>query len=122
MLAVVKTPRTKIKIEGDIPKPILKVLKLEFGKNLKIKEEPGDELVDLFDTDWFKDRKKKITPGKTLRTYRENKGWNQEKLGKKLGGFSRQYISDLENGRREISKNLAKTLSKLFQVSPVRFI
>jgi hypothetical protein len=50
MSAVVKTPRTNIRIEGEIHSPILSVLKAEFGKNLVIKPSPDDALVDVFET------------------------------------------------------------------------
>jgi transcriptional regulator with XRE-family HTH domain len=38
-------------------------------------------------------------------------------LGKKIGNFTRQNISNMENGRRPISKAVAKALAELFDVS-----
>jgi transcriptional regulator with XRE-family HTH domain len=63
-----------------------------------------------------------MTPGDSVETYRKNAGFTQAELGKKLGKFSRQNISDIEHGRREISKELARKLSVLFGISIDRFI
>ncbi len=122
MLAVVKTPRTSVRIEGEIPEPILSLLKAEYGKKLVVKLSPDDVLVDVFETDWYKTRKKSMTPGKYMRIYRDNAGLTQEVLGQKLGGLSRHYVSDLEAGTRAISKGIAKTLSELFKQPVSRFL
>jgi hypothetical protein len=122
MLAVVKTPHTSLRIEGDIPKPVLSVLREQYGKKLVLKESADDALVDVFETDWYKTRKKSMTPGKYLRIYRENAGLTQEEVGHKIGGFSRRYVSDLETGHRAISKNVAKALSVLFKQPLIRFL
>src|SRR5688572_14224623 len=103
MLAVVKTPHTRLRIEGDIPGPILTALKAHYGKKLILKATVDHQLVDVFETDWYKTRKQSMTPGKYLRIYRENLGLTQEELGKRLGGLSRRYVSDLENGYRAVS-------------------
>ncbi len=122
MLAVVKTPHTNLRIQGDISGAVLSVLKAEYGKKLVIKKEADDELVKIMDTDWYKQQKKTMTPGKYLRVYRENKDLTQEELGQKLGGLSRHYVSDLETGNRAISKNIAKILSELFKQPVTRFL
>ena len=122
MLAVVKTPRTSIRIEGEIPSPILSALKAEFGKKLVVKQSPEDALVDAFETEWYKTRKKGMTPGKYMRIYRDNAKMTQEELGQKLGGLSRHYVSDLEAGTRSMSKAVAKTLSNLFDQPVSRFL
>ncbi len=122
MLAVVKKPRTRkalFEIRGDIPQKILDYLKNEYTVSFV---EDVEESIDLMKTDWYQDIKKKRTPGKAVRIYRENFGYTQAELGKKLGGLSRQKISDFENNRRGISKDLAVRLSKLFRVSVERFI
>lgn len=122
MLAVVKTPRTSVRIEGDIPDPILSVLRAEFGKKLVVKPSPDGALVDAFETDWYKSRKKGMTPGRYMRIYRDNAGLTQEELGHKLGGLSRHYVSDLESGARTISKSVAKVLSGIFKQPVSRFL
>ncbi len=122
MLAVVKTPHTSLRIQGDIPGPLLSVLKSQYGKKLVLREDADEEIVNVFETDWYKARKNAMTPGKYLRIYRENKDLTQDELGQKLGGLSRRYVSDLETGHRAISKNVAKALSELFKQPVARFL
>lgn len=122
MLAVVKTPRTSVRIEGEIPEPILSLLRAEYGNKLVVKLSPDDALVNVFETDWYQTRKKSMTPGKYMRIYRDNAGLTQEELGHKLGGLSRHYVSDLESGTRTISKAIAKTLADIFKQPVSRFL
>ena len=123
MLAVVKIPRTKIplfEVRGDIPEKILAYLRKEYA--VDVEESEDEEYVVAQETDWYKELKASLTPGDTIRIYRENLGLSQVQLGEKLGGLSRQKISDYENGRRTIGKELAKLLSKLLKVPIDRFI
>jgi len=122
MQAVVKTPHIDLKIKGSIPDNLIEVLKNNFGKALKLKNSKSDMYMDVFETSWYKNIKKGLTPGKNLRIYRENHKLSQTKLGEKLGGFSRQYVSDMENGKRNISLKTAKVLAKIFKVSIEKFI
>jgi transcriptional regulator with XRE-family HTH domain len=58
--------------------------------------------------------------GKRLRTLRKKHGWTQEALSYKLG-LDRTYLSDIENGRMNVSivnleiiaQGFKKTLSQL---------
>ncbi len=122
MQAVVKTPRIEIKIKGDIPNKILTVLKEEYGKKVHISEDEDDQLINIFETDWYKDIKSKTTPGDNMKIYREIHNLTQEKLGELLGGVPRQHVSNMERGKRSISLKTAKKLSQLFKVSPDKFI
>ena len=122
MQAHVKTPHIKIDIKGDIHPKVLSVLKEVYGKKVNLIRENDDELVDVFETDWFKNINSKMTPGKNMRIYREIHKMTQEQLGHKLGGISKQNISHMERGIRPISKKNAKLLAKLFKVPADRFI
>jgi plasmid maintenance system antidote protein VapI len=82
----------------------------------------GDELIRISDTQWHKDMKKVMHPGRFLRVYRENKGLTQAELGKALGGIPRQHISNMENGNRAISLKMARRLSAILDTSLERFI
>ncbi|MCU0822244.1 MAG: helix-turn-helix domain-containing protein [Spirochaetes bacterium] len=46
----------------------------------------------------------------------------QAELGKRLGNIPRQNISQMEKGKRGISKENAKRLAKIFDVPVDRFI
>ncbi len=123
MLAVVKKPHTEnslFEVKGEIPKKVLKYLQDNFGSDISIVDD--DEMVDIFSSDWFEGINDSITAGETVKIYRENLHLTQEQLGKKLGNFTRQNVSDIERGRRSISKEVAKKLSALFNVSVERFI
>jgi len=122
MLAVVKTPLIRIHIKGQIPKQLVTVLKKEYGEKMKLTKEDDDELVDVFQTDWYKRVKKGLTPGKNLKIYRQNMHMTQEQLGAKLGEVPKQFISNMENGIRPISKKTALKLAKIFKVSVAKFI
>jgi len=123
MLAVVKKRRTKnrlFEIKGEIPLHVIEYFRREYGSDFQIIE--NDELVDIFETDWFKEIDNATTPGESLKIYRQNMGMTQSELGRKLGNFTRQHISDMEHNRRSISKDVAKKLSSIFDVPVNRFI
>lgn len=122
MLVAVKTPPTSFKIEGDIPNDLLNYIKKHYPVGLEITEEDDEEYENVFQSDWYKEQSKHWHPGKSVYVYRDNAGWTQAELGKKLGEFSRQYISDIEKGRRTISKKLALKLSELFELPLERFL
>jgi DNA-binding XRE family transcriptional regulator len=124
MLAVVKKPRTNktlFKVKGDIPSEVIEYLEREFGQDVEVVKD-DEELLNIFDTDWYKDISEATTPGDTLRIYRENFRLTQAELGQKLGKFTRQKISDMEHNTRTISKDVARKLSQLFDVPIDRFI
>lgn len=125
MLAVVKRPHTEqtlFEIKGDIPKEDLNYLQNKYGKALNITEDDDEEYEIATETDWFQEIQQQITPGDCIKVYRENSGWSQAELGKKIGNLSVQKISDMENGRRGISKAMAKKFSRLFDVPIERFL
>jgi DNA-binding XRE family transcriptional regulator len=123
MQAVVKMPHIEISVKGAvIPPRLMKVLKKEYGQELTLIDDEGDELVNVFDTDWYKGIKKNMSPGKYLRIYRENKGLTQAGLGEVLGGIPRQHISNMETGRRAISLKMARKLSIILNTPIERFL
>jgi len=118
----VKTPHIKIDIKGEIHPKLITVLKEIYGKKLEIINEENDRAVDVFETDWYKKIDENLTPGKTMKIYREIHKMTQEELGIKMGGISKQNISHMERGIRSISKNNAKLLAEIFDVSVDSFI
>ena len=123
MQAVVKTPRIEISVRGAAIQPrLMDVLKEEYGPELSLVEDDGDDLVDAFETQWYKGVKEKMTPGTYLRIYRENKELTQRQLGEVLGGIPRQHISNMEHGHRSISLKMARKLSLLLGAPIEKFI
>ena len=124
MLAVVKKHLTEIplfEVKGDIPQQLIQYLKDNFGSDVSIVNDE-EELLDVFSSEWFAETSNSTTPGKIVKIYRENHNLTQEQLGKKLGNFTRQNISDIELGRRGLSKEVAKKLAKIFNVGVERFL
>jgi DNA-binding XRE family transcriptional regulator len=122
MQAVVKTPHTIFKIDGDIQPDLIEILRKKYGEGLKLIEEEDEQYVNIKETEWYKNMKGKMTPGKYMRVYRDNFGWTQKLLGEKLGGISAQNISHYENGNRRISDALAIKLSRLFNAPIEQFL
>ena len=122
MQAHVKTPHIKIDISGEIPPDILELLIKKYGKKVKLIKNDDEKLIDITKTEWYKVTKTNITPGDAMKNYREIFKMTQKQLGEKLGGISRQHISDMENGRRIISITTAKKLSKIFKRPVERFL
>ena len=122
MQAVVKTPRIEVNIRGELSPKLIAVLEEEFGKELLLTEESDEETVDIFATDWYREIQSNITPGDTLKIYRENHGLTQAQLGEILGGIPRQHVSNMERGIRPVSMKTARKLAKIFKVSPGKFV
>ncbi len=121
MLVAVKKPHTKstlFEMKGNIPKEIIDYLKTGYTVIL----EDNDQLPNLLESKWFKEMETKMTPGKYLKIYRENFNYSQTKLAEMIGSLTRQNVSGMENDRRGISKEMAKKLSKIFNVPVERFI
>jgi DNA-binding XRE family transcriptional regulator len=121
MLAVVKTPHINVRIQGRLPSRLLRCLRKEYGNKLRIKDEKDETAIDFFETDFYKDVKKEMTPGTYLRIYRENHDMTQDELGSKIGA-SKSFVCDMEHDRRAISKEMAKRLATIFNISVARFI
>jgi DNA-binding XRE family transcriptional regulator len=122
MLAVVKTPHINVRIQGRrLPSRLLRCLRTEYGPKLRIKDEKDAASADFFETDFYKEAKKEMTPGTYLRIYRENHNMTQGELGDKIRA-SKSFVCDMEHDRRAISKEMAKKLAALFNISVARFI
>ncbi len=121
MQALVKTPHTDIRIQGEIPSRIIEVLRSEYGNKLKICED-DDEYVDVTETAWYKEIKTKITQGDAMRIYRKKRQLPQAQLGEKLGNIPSQTVSNMELGKRSINLATAKKLSVIFNVPTSRFL
>jgi|SRR6056297_30297 len=115
----VKKPR--IRLEGDINLELVPYLRETYG-DVEVIEDEDEEPVEITKSEWYHNIRSEISPSENIRLYRELHNMSQTELGEKLGRFSRQNISNMENGQRDISKSLAKRLSKLFDGSVEKFI
>jgi DNA-binding XRE family transcriptional regulator len=122
MQAVVKTSHIELKIKGEISPKLIAVLEEEFGPELQLEQEQDDEVLDIFETDWYTQIRSRMTPGDNLKIYRENRGWTQTQLGEMIDSMPRQHISNMERGSRSISKKTARRLAQIFKVPTSKFI
>ena len=126
MQAVVKTYHIKITVEAKyIPMKLVNFLKKEYWNEYKVitnkKATYGDNSLIAKNTKWYKEIKSKITPAYSLKIYRQNKGLSQGKLAKLLGVLA-SNVSEMERGKRGISKEVAKKLSLILEVPVEKFI
>jgi len=110
MLVVEKAHHIKVEIKGMGVDSVVAALLREFPR-LKVSDD--DELVDIFETDWYKKIKAEQSPGRVLAAYRHRDGISQVALAKLLG-VSRQAVCDMEKDRRPISGKTAPLLSDIF--------
>ncbi len=122
MLVVVKKPPINFTVSGKIPKHLLDSLTSEYKNYMHIEfEEEEDTLMEVQEMAWYKESKAEETPGGNLRFYRRLAHMNQTELGSKLG-ISKQFVSNMENGIKPISRAMALKLGSLFDVPAGRFI
>lgn len=57
------------------------------------------------------------TFGRNVRQARKGKGWPQEQLAFEAG-VKRAYLSEVENGQRNVSLDIVEKLAKALDVSP----
>jgi len=108
-------------MEGEITPELIRYVQEKFGE-IEVIENEDEELVEVTKSDWYRKIRDKITPGENMRIYRKLYNFSQEELGRKLGHFTRQNISNMENGHRLISKTTAKRLAELLDVSVEKFL
>jgi DNA-binding XRE family transcriptional regulator len=119
MLAVVKNPPIEFSVQGEIPEKYLKLLKKDFGPALSLFED--EETLPVTEMDWYREMRKKETPGGALCFYRKLHHMTQDELASRLG-VTKQKISNMEHNAKPISRKTAHQLSETFKVSPGRFI
>ena len=89
-----------------------------FGVIVKVSEEEYEEVTT---TKWYKKIDKEISSGDIVRIFRKNKELSQVELSKKLG-VTYKYLSDIETGRRNVSKKIALKLSMIFNRPAEKFL
>jgi len=74
-------------IKGDIPIHVLGYFQQQFEQGVEIVED-NEELVNIFETNWYKQISATITPGDAMKVYRENHGLSPTELGQKWGNLT----------------------------------
>lgn len=121
MLAVVKAPPmpgTKepvvFQIKGNIPDCVIGIMRSLFPS---VETSDDDEFIDLDDLEVLKNIEAKMAPGDAVKADRELRGWTQKILSEKLE-ISVQNLSEIERGRRAVSRKMATKLASVFDVTP----
>jgi DNA-binding XRE family transcriptional regulator len=113
-----------IRLKPRIPLKVVKAIREQYSKFIEAvdsDESAGDELVDITTTDWYKKISSEMKPKDYLKTYQKVHNLTQSQLSEKIG-VSVQYLSDMENGKRAISRQKAKVLAGIFGCNPGVFI
>jgi plasmid maintenance system antidote protein VapI len=69
----------------------------------------------------FESLKEETEPGLTLRKNRLTEGLTQQELADAIGIFS-HHVSEMENGKRPIGKEMAKRLAEYFKTDYRMFL
>lgn len=59
-----------------------------------------------------------MTIGQRIRNYREERGWSQTELAKKMGYTSRSTICCIESGRNDVTTTTIIKFADIFGVTP----
>lgn len=116
-----KTRPIRLTFKAQTPRRVISEIRSKYRHFLAKDSAQHEKYVDWFKTDLHKELSKGMTPGILLRDLREAQGHTQKELGEMLG-IPGNRISDYETGQRGISKEIAKNLSKIFNVNAARFL
>lgn len=120
MLAVVKAPHTEISIHGENAEAILNWIRKKFPVEVVAApaavEDDGEELVNIFDTDWYRENKYLKLMG-----YRLTHEMSQAELAEK-SGIAQSVISQYESGRRKLTMRAAIKLGKALGEDPQKLM
>jgi len=127
MQALVKVPHTlengrmgEFRITGDVPAFYIDLTRRLFPKTKEIADD-DDELINIRDSEWFKEAEKKTTPGLSLRALRTLRNMKSGVLAKKIG-VRPQQITDMEKGRTPIGKKMAMRLGEALDMDYKHFL
>ena len=112
-----------ISIEGvNVPAFFVDLVKRLFPSVDTVVDDGDDEdVVNVEDTDWFKEMEARRTPAKTLRVMRTAAGLTQKELADRLG-MAKSNLCALEKGSRPISELMASKIAKALGTSMEMFL
>lgn len=105
----IKTKEVEINVKGNPPNKLISMLRKEYGEHVVFKDN-------------LPKKNKKMSPSEAIKYYRKLNKMSQTELGEKIGSIPKQHISNMENGSRAISIEMAKKLSGVFKVSIENFL
>ena len=99
---------------------IIVALREQFGVEAEIVEPDDEELVNVFETEWYKETKRQTTPGDMLNTLRWKHQLTQAELARRIG-VCRQNISAIESGKRGLGIKTALKIAAVMGEPVERF-
>jgi len=100
-----------INIRGQIPESVVEFIVKKYGKkNVTVID---DDIIDITETEWYKNINTSDTPGARLKRTRVRFNLTQHKLAEEIGAYT-QHISNMEKGIRPISVEMAKKFADFF--------
>jgi antitoxin component HigA of HigAB toxin-antitoxin module len=108
----------EVSFKPDTPQRVVKEVCTRYAAYIITRDA---DKVDFFKTNLYKKIADRLTPAKVLRHLREAHSLTQAALGEMLG-TNAAHVSDFETGQRGISKDFAKKLSEIFNISADKFI
>ncbi len=118
MYVYLKNEEIELTCSGEVPEQVLTVLLDLYGDSVVITGEDAP----YRDSKWYNKVSPCMTTGEIIRSYRELANLTQARLGELIGGKSKQFISDIERGRRKITSDTAEALGKALNRPSERFI
>lgn len=118
MLVVAKAPHIKVEIKGEGTESIIEILRREVP-GLLVSDD--DEIEPIRGNDWFEKLEADVTPGISLRVYRDNLGLSLKALSEKTG-IPVPHLSGMEHDKRPIGKTNAKKLAEALSCSYRRLL
>jgi ribosome-binding protein aMBF1 (putative translation factor) len=117
MLAVVKKPHTEIALHGAGASQVLEFLRKQFTVEIldvdtSSVEDDGDELVDIRETDFWKQNKHMALAGA-----RHKINMTQKVLAER-SGMRQTVISEYESGKRTMTLRAATKLAAVLNTTP----
>jgi DNA-binding XRE family transcriptional regulator len=110
----------EFRITGDVPVFYIDLTRRLFP-NAKETAADDEELINIRDSEWFKEMEAKTTPGDSLNALRIHRGMRPSELAKKIGVAPRQ-ISDMEKGRAPIGKKMAMRIGEALNFDYKHFL
>ena len=119
MLAVVKKPHIEMSINGEGAREAVEWLSRKFRLTVISGNEPDDK-INIEETDFYKEMELNRA-GNLLEAARLKAELSQKQLAKAVG-IRQTMVSEFENGRRKITKNMAGRFAKELKIKPERLI
>ena len=112
MLALVKTPRIEISLQGEKVDELIEWISKKFEVSILTSDD--SESIAIEETDFWKEMQSNRV-GNLLSAARLKANMSQSQLAEKLD-IRQNMISDYERGKRRLSPAMAKRIAKILQI------